>query len=323
MIEEILPNLYKMEIPLPRSPLKALNSYLIKEPERSLIIDTGMNREECMREMQSCLSTLNVDLKRTDFFITHLHSDHIGLVGDLVSDTSKVYFNAKETYLAYPDDGHWQRISENFRLHGFPEDELRRAMERHPGRVYGPRHAISFCLLQEGDALDAGDYSFRCIETPGHTPGHICLYEADKKILVAGDHILSNITPNITTWPGVKDSLGQYLASLDKVLKLDVDLLLPGHRRILHDHRQRIAELKQHHKARLQEVITALEDGEKTAFQVAPWVKWDIQHKSWELFPPVQKIFAVGETLAHLEHLEEQGVARRRTEKGRVLFSLS
>ena len=70
MVEEILPNLYKIEIPLPGSPLKALNSYLIKSQGRFLVIDTGMNREECMREMVSGLKRLDVDLRKTDFFIT-------------------------------------------------------------------------------------------------------------------------------------------------------------------------------------------------------------------------------------------------------------
>ena len=73
MIEEILRNLYKIEIPLPESPLKSLNSYVIKAQDRNLIIDTGMNREECLNAMISGLRKLAVDIKKPDFFITHLH----------------------------------------------------------------------------------------------------------------------------------------------------------------------------------------------------------------------------------------------------------
>src|SRR4030042_4586972 len=93
MIEELLPDLYRVEIPLPRSPLKALNSYVIKGNGRFLIIDTGMNREECLRPMRSALQKLDIDLNRADFFITHLHADHSGLVGVLPPDSSKIYFN--------------------------------------------------------------------------------------------------------------------------------------------------------------------------------------------------------------------------------------
>ena len=79
MVEEILPNLYRIEIPLPRSPLKALNAYLIKGDRRFLLIDTGLNRAECKRVMFSDLEMLRVDIKKTDFFITHMHADHLAL----------------------------------------------------------------------------------------------------------------------------------------------------------------------------------------------------------------------------------------------------
>ena len=93
MIEEIVANIYRIEIPLPRNPLRALNSYAIKSPGRNLIIDTGWNQQECMDAMQAGLKELEIDIGMTDFFITHLHTDHLGLVSSLVTDTSTIYFN--------------------------------------------------------------------------------------------------------------------------------------------------------------------------------------------------------------------------------------
>jgi len=89
MIEELLPDLFRIEIPLPNSPLKHLNSYVIRASERNLVIDTGLNRKECLDAMETGLREIKVDLGKTDFFITHLHADHFGLVGKLVTDTSK------------------------------------------------------------------------------------------------------------------------------------------------------------------------------------------------------------------------------------------
>ncbi|TET43956.1 MAG: MBL fold metallo-hydrolase [Dehalococcoidia bacterium] len=325
MVEEILPNTYKIEIPLPKNPLKAINSYLIKGRERFLIIDTGMNRQECMHEMFSCLARLSVDLKKTDFFITHLHVDHIGLVGNLATDTSKVYFNDLEASIVSPDrsEGHLRQISAIYKSHGFAGDELEKATTSHPAYLYGLKQHVDFCLLKEGDTIDIGDYSLRCIETPGHSPNHMCLYEANKKVLISGDHILSDITPNIALWPEMENPLKEYLASLEKVYALDVNLVLPGHRNIWNNHRSRITELQEHHQARLKEVLSALEDGEKTAFQIAPWVSWDIDCSSWELFPPSQKWFAVGETIAHLKYLEENRMIQRKTKEQKIVFSLA
>jgi hypothetical protein len=48
MVEQILPDLYRIEIPVPKSPLKALNAYLLKGRKRFLLIDTGWNQQECL-----------------------------------------------------------------------------------------------------------------------------------------------------------------------------------------------------------------------------------------------------------------------------------
>ncbi|MFC1992336.1 MBL fold metallo-hydrolase [Chloroflexota bacterium] len=322
MIEEILPNLYRIEVPLPRNPLKTLNSYVIKAGERSLIIDTGMNREECQRKMSSSLEELGINLNKTDFFITHLHVDHMGLVANLATATSNVYFNRKEASIVDSEGSErvWQGFYKLYLSSGFPEDELKKSLERHPGNRYGPNREIDFRTVKENDMIEIGDYLFRCIETPGHSPGHMCLYDAAKKLLVSGDHILFDITPNITSWPEIKNSLKEYLTSLEKVYALDVNLVLPGHRNIGNDHRQRIRELQEHHQARANEILVALKDGEKTAFQIAPYVTWDVNYGSWELFPPQQKWFAVGETIAHLEHLEDDGAIQRKTKGQKTVF---
>ena len=102
--------------------------------------------------------------------------------------------------------------------------------------------------VEEGDTFRYGGYCFRAIATPGHTRGHTCLYEPAKKVLVSGDHILFDITPNITCWTQEENPLKSYIASLDKIYGLQVDLVLPGHRRVLGNCRSRITELKGHHQ---------------------------------------------------------------------------
>ncbi len=306
MCEEILPNLFRLKIPLPDSPLKYLNSYVIKGPDRNLIIDTGLNRRECLEAMQAGLGTLGIDLKASDIFITHLHADHFGLVAKLATDTSHVYFSRPEKELIESWEGFGPMIAYAGQ-NGFPEDELQAALDKHPGAKFGSEWIPEMKLLEDGDEIRIGDYEFRCVVTPGHTMGHICLYEPDKKILVAGDHILIDITPNIQCWSDTQNPLKHYLASLEKVYSLKVDLTLPGHRRLIENHQTRIEELKRHHADRLTEVLSILKAGALNAFQVASQMTWDIDSESWGQFPVAQKWFATGEAISHLRYLEEEG----------------
>src|SRR4030043_539569 len=148
MIEEVGTDLYKIEIPLPRNPLKALNSYAIKSPERNLIIDTGWNQQEVMDAMQAGLNELEIDIRKTDFFITHLHTDHLGLVSSLVTDTSKIYFNQPDADRIksgiFPDD-----LMNFARLNGFLENELQTISYTHPGFKFRPKGNLDFYILKE------------------------------------------------------------------------------------------------------------------------------------------------------------------------------
>ncbi|MBI4768632.1 MAG: MBL fold metallo-hydrolase [Deltaproteobacteria bacterium] len=305
MIEELFTDLFRIEIPLPQSPLKTLNAYVIKDPNRNLLIDTGFNRKECLEAMQDGLRELSVDLGKTDIFITHLHADHFGLVSKLTGKSCRVYFNRPEMELIESFEG-FHTMIEYAGRNGFPEDQLEAALSRHPANLYGSDWLPELSLLDDRDTIDCGPYHLQCVSTPGHTAGHTCLYEADKKIFISGDHILDDITPNIQCWMDEQNPLKEYLESLDKVAKLEVDRVLPGHRRLIKDHRARIAELKDHHKQRLQEILVILEQGRMNAFQIASKMTWDIVAESWDDFPVSQQWFATGEAISHLKYLEKE-----------------
>lgn len=320
-MEEIRPNLFRLPIPLPDSPLKYLNAYVITSEDRNLIVDTGLNRRVCFEAMQAGLRELNIDITRTDFFITHLHADHFGLVHRLVSDTSRIYFNRPDAELIESWEGFEPMIAFAGQ-NGFPHDELRAALEAHPGHKFGSDWVPELRLLKEGEIIPIGDYRFQCIETPGHTLGHTCLYEPSQKIFIAGDHMLIDITPNIQCWEDTQNPLKSYLNSLDKVSGLQVDIVLPGHRRVFKHFQQRIQELKQHHLIRLQEVERILgKVRPRNAFDVASRMKWDIKSESWDAFPIAQKWFATGEALAHLRYLEREGRVLQNRENNVVVFS--
>ena len=112
-----------------------------------------------------------------------------------------------------------------------------------------------------------------------------------------------------------------YLESLKKVLELDVELCLPGHRSFITDFSGRIAELLEHHRDRANEVLDVLKDRAKTAYQTAAGMSWRIRARSWEEFPVMQKWFATGEAIAHLRYLERKGLARREERNGQIFYA--
>ncbi|PKN70451.1 MAG: MBL fold metallo-hydrolase [Deltaproteobacteria bacterium HGW-Deltaproteobacteria-10] len=320
MIEQIYPDIFRMEIPLPGNPLKAVNSYVIKGDQRFLIIDTGMNMNACREAMAAGLAELAVDLDKTDFFITHLHADHLGLVSELVRPAAKVYFNYPDAQIMN-DFQHWDDVKATALNNGFSVEEVESALQKHPGRKYFKPAVLDYTLLREGDHVSIGRYDFRCVETPGHTPGHLCLYEAQEKIFFSGDHILEDITPNISMWADIGNPLSDYLNSLDKINGFDIRHVFPGHRRIFTDHRKRIAELKKHHQKRAEEVLVILKGAGQNAYQVASQMTWDIDCKTWDDFPAPQKWFASGEALSHLQYLLLDNKLTREMVKGKAYYS--
>ena len=121
---------------MPKSPLKYLNSYLIKSEDRNLIVDTGLNREECFTEMTAALKALDVDPAKTDFIITHHHADHFGLVARLIVEGSRVFMGAVEKHTIENFPG-FEALARYAMKNGFPEGELRDAINNHPGFRFG------------------------------------------------------------------------------------------------------------------------------------------------------------------------------------------
>lgn len=140
---------------------------------------------------------------------------------------------------------------------------------------------------------------------------------------MAGDHILNDITPTIQLWSDEWNPLKEYLASLDKVYEFDIELVLPGHRGVFRNCKERIQELKYHHQKRLDEIISILGKGSQNAFQIASQMSWDIIYDSWDLFPITQKWFAIGEAISHLKYLEEKEVVQREMRRKKRVYSLN
>ena len=320
MAEEIARQLYRLDVPLPGNPLKNLNSYLLTG-ERNLLIDTGFRLDACREALLAQLDALGVELEKTDLFLTHLHTDHTGLAAELRRPSCRVYIGEVDGPLltAARNGGHWDQLFEEYMRAGFQREELEEIWGENPAKVLGPAPLGDLTLLKDGDELFYGGRRLRVIFTPGHTPGHVCLYAPEDRIFFCGDHVLFHITPNITRWAAMEDALGTYLESLEKIRNLPVGLLCPAHRQVEGTLAARCGQLERHHMDRIEDAFQAVcrHPGE-TAYAVTGLMRWEIRCRSWADFPPTQKWFAVGEALAHLDYLERRGRVRSGEEDGVV-----
>lgn len=309
---EVTGGLYQLKVPIPNNPIGYVLPYLIETPGGYTIIDPGWNAEESVSSLKAQLAELGLsfkDIKRV--IVTHIHPDHYGMAGRIRQECgAEVVTHEKEVDFIrtrYTNPGPLlNTMGDWLAKHGIPNEE------RHELQ-YSSMPARRFVeatepdsTLADGDCLKMGRLEFRVIWTPGHSPGHICFYEADKQIMLTGDHILPTISPNVSLHPQSEDDpLGDYLRSVKKLRGLPTKVVLPAHEYSFENLEARLDELEHHHELRLQEMIEAIRRGEDTAYGIARHVTWATG--KFEDFNPWMRRAAVGETLSHLRYLANEG----------------
>lgn len=310
MIEEIEKNLFRIGVPLPNSPLRELNSYFIRSDGRELLIDTGFRTPECRKALADALTELGSEPGRRDVLATHVHADHSGMVDLFVGPGRRIYMSGADlnSLRRMIAGSAVKSRSQRYLEEGFPprtEEELLFGNPAHRRLVSAVTGA--FAALEDGDTISVGDYTLKTVLVPGHTPGNAMFWCERQGIMFCGDHILFDITPNITTWPTMDDALGSYLDSLRRAKEYPVRLALPGHRSG-GDYAERIDQLSEHHELRLREILQLLADYPgSTAYQLTALMHWNLRSDGWDAVPATQKWFAMGECLSHLDYLRKRG----------------
>jgi len=148
----------------------------------------------------------------------------------------------------------------------------------------------------DGGRLAADDLELRALHTPGHAPDHLAFYWEAKRMLFSGDLILGSGTVMVSP-PG--GSMEDYLHSLDRVARLDLSVIAPGHGPLIHDPKARVAEYVSHRKMREEQVVASLAHGPRTPGEVAASLYPDLTPR---LHPAAE-----GTVLAHLLKLLAEG----------------
>ena len=320
MIHQVLDKIYKIEIPIP-FPLKTMNVYFIDDSPRTLV-DVGIKTEASFETLKKGLETIGVGLNSIErILVTHGHIDHYGQAKRVSSlSGAPIYIHSKE-YGRIRSFIHSLGFVKSILLrNGAPEtlvDEAIHYMES--AQIMADSLDEAF-FLDNGDSIPFKSMIWKTIHCPGHSPGLICFHWLEEKILFTGDHLLKEITPNpILNVPGYRPpfrypGLKDYLNSLEKIEKMDISLLLPGHGEEIHDVKALIQKIFTHHKERMDRVLFSLSKKEKTPFEIA-----------MDLFPgvsPFEVFLGISEAVGHLEILKEKGIVRLKEKEGKDYYSL-
>ena len=333
-MSQLLPGLHRIKLPLPGTSVGNSNAYVVEDARRGhLLIDTGWNLSGVRKAFHGWFGGEKPALAEVGrLVLTHAHMDHMGMAGEVKEASGcEVFAHANEARVMQrrmgPDPGDSKRVAAYLLQNGVPETDAKRYFtysEKLIQRDFVPLTPDR--LVESGQVFRAGEYRFVARATPGHSPGHLCLYEPDKKILISGDHVLPGMKPNIGLYPGAGENpLGNYVASLKKIKDLDVKLVLPGHREPFADLAGAVDATQKRIAERAGALLSALAAGQGTAYDLAGRLPWrhDKGGLGWEALNPFDRRLALQEIVAHLAELQRQGLSASTLENGLIYHRLA
>jgi glyoxylase-like metal-dependent hydrolase (beta-lactamase superfamily II) len=325
---EVVPGIHQLRIPVPGSQPGYLNAYLIKSEGDCMLVDTGWDTDEAYAALAGQLGSAGAQFAGLKYItITHVHPDHYGLVGRLRAETpaTLVIHELERSFLRprYLDYHTLLReMDEWLRANGVAE-EARPALEGASLPVLGlVSVAMPDYVVTGGEHLRVGSLDFEVVWTPGHSRGHICLYEPALRVLISGDHVLPDTTPNISMHiQSSGNPLQDYLDALDRVAALPVNLVLPSHGDVFTDLAGRVVQIKAHHEGRIRAMLAAFDGSPHTASDIAAAIPWTGRDIAWAQLPPLHRRMAVTETLSHLELMQSRGLLHKYISEGLIWYA--
>jgi glyoxylase-like metal-dependent hydrolase (beta-lactamase superfamily II) len=307
VVDRLPEGVLHVELPTP-FPVGPVNCYVLLDDPLT-VVDPGMVWSDSTAQVGAALEAAGRSIGDVaQIVVTHGHPDHFGAAGWLAdaADARVLCGRAELPKLS----GLVERASmvDVISRLGIP-DEMRTTFQSFYEGVRDLTHPIAeerLQLLDDGDLLLAGGRSWQVHVTPGHSVGHVSLFDPGTRVLLSGDHLLACITPNPVLEPDVESpdgrrrSLVEYLASLDRFVRLDPLLVLPGHGPRFRDVPTLTRSMRHHHDSRADEILALVGRlGDVTPYEL-----------SGAMFPNIEDfavMLGVSEVLGHLDLLEDDG----------------
>jgi len=305
-----------------------VNAYAIEDRDGGLcLFDSGLGSPEAEGAMAAGLARIGRsprDLSR--IVVSHGHIDHYGGTVTLLEKAGhEVPVQAHRRDIPKMAEGfpRWldqiQPYAAFFRKLGVPVEVLVEAWKQVSDGFTKARRIPRVEPLDMAQPLRMKHVTLEPMHMPGHTPGLLCLYDREHRLVFSDDHLLEHVSPNplIELGPDGEEGwrpLVAYLKSIGQLHSLDVDLVLPGHARPFGDHRGVIDRLLGFYGKRQQRIRQDLAGG--------PLTGWEVTVRLFPRAPASAMFLTVSEALANLEVLEDRGEVARELEAGVYRFGL-
>ncbi len=299
-VNEVAEGVFELRLPIPFED-GLVNVFLFADGDEADLLDCGMNSDESVAAIEQALAHIGARRLRR-LVVTHIHPDHYGAAGIFAGEgLADLYIHRLEVPLVHPRyvelEHLVKEVHKYLRVNGVPADDAEVLSNSQRALSQLVKTAEPSVQLDGAEQLQMGRRNLRVEWTPGHSPGHICLYDRQEKLLFAGDHMLPELSPNIGLHPqSTPDPLHEYLDGLRRLAAYEPALILPSHGRPFTDATARVQVLEAHHRRRLDQIVEIVGRGRETG--------WDV---ALELWGPRQNLYekrlALQEALAHLQAL--------------------
>jgi len=304
--ERVVPGVWRLRLPLPVAGVPHCNAWAVAAADGIVLVDCGLHEPGSLAHLERALDMVGLRLEQVRLLVcTHAHADHYGQAATVLERTGcELWMHPDHAHMtaAAADPEAWlaQRV-EIARSSGVPEAALRHEADVRRERGFGLAGIVlPDRPLVDGTVVDTDLGPWRVVETLGHAPSHVCLFQPERRLLISGDHVLGRVSLYFDR--AGRDPVGEYLRSLDRVDELDARLALAGHGRTFTDVRGHVAASRALASERLERARRAVvRDGPITAFDAVPRV-----HRE-ETVTEATVAWWLAETLCYLRHLELSG----------------